>query len=561
MRKTYLVALLLAGAAAAQTDEGWPRQVVREGATLTTYQPQVDDWKDFQTLSWRMAFRLTPAGGQEAVGVMRVRAQTDVDRDSHMVVIHDLKIEGVDFPTADPGTAAQLDALLRTFVPETVEIALERVIACTPKQQMAETTETGSAPPRILISQRPAVVLEVDGQPKMKAIPGTKLERVSNTASRAFRDTSDGQFYLLTGDGWMAAAKLAGPWSAARRLPKDINKAARDGKAAEAATVVFYSEEPAEVIVFDGEPAFTTIAGTKLSYANNTRSYVFRDGAEGQFYYLTAGRWFRAASLEGPWTFATPQLPTDFTRIPRRSPAGSVLAWVPGTEEQQDALLMAQIPRRSVVSPLAAAQVDATYDGEPKFAPIERTPMTYATNTEQKVIELYGHYYLCQDGVWFDSGSATGVWSTATAVPPEIYTIPRGSPMYEVTYVRQYARPDGEILASYTAGYPGMTQETAFAGGAAGGAARAGGNRGSAGAAGGELYAGRDGNVYRATGSGWEMYGNGEWQPVGRPSQGSAARSAEPDAIATSGAEDAMESLQREMQDRMRGEETCRRRP
>ena len=33
------------------------------------YQPQVDDWKNFRELDWRMAFSLTPAGGQEVVGV------------------------------------------------------------------------------------------------------------------------------------------------------------------------------------------------------------------------------------------------------------------------------------------------------------------------------------------------------------------------------------------------------------------------------------------------------------------------------------------------------------
>jgi hypothetical protein len=34
-------------------DSTWPR--VQDGNRLIIYQPQVDDWKNFQDLSWRMA--------------------------------------------------------------------------------------------------------------------------------------------------------------------------------------------------------------------------------------------------------------------------------------------------------------------------------------------------------------------------------------------------------------------------------------------------------------------------------------------------------------------------
>jgi hypothetical protein len=46
-----------------------------------------------------------------------------------------------------------------------------------------------------------------------------------------------------------------------------------------------------------------------LLWVSNTDSDVFRFGKAGNFYYLVAGRWFSAPSLNGPWTFATSQLP------------------------------------------------------------------------------------------------------------------------------------------------------------------------------------------------------------------------------------------------------------
>ena len=50
-------------------DPGWPRELKKPGGTLVYYQPQVDDWKNFTELTCRIAFSLTPAGGQEVVGV------------------------------------------------------------------------------------------------------------------------------------------------------------------------------------------------------------------------------------------------------------------------------------------------------------------------------------------------------------------------------------------------------------------------------------------------------------------------------------------------------------
>ena len=50
-------------------DPGWPREHVRDGNHLLVYQPQVDDWKNFHDLTWRMAVSLTPKEGKAAVGV------------------------------------------------------------------------------------------------------------------------------------------------------------------------------------------------------------------------------------------------------------------------------------------------------------------------------------------------------------------------------------------------------------------------------------------------------------------------------------------------------------
>jgi hypothetical protein len=461
-----------AAAAQAPVDEGWPRRTVKDGAALITYQPQVDEWKDFKTLTWRMAVNLTPRGGKAAIGALSIEALTDVDNEKHTVLIHDLKVQRVNFPSLekDAAAAAQMDQLVRTFLPPTVTISLERIVASTPKKESAPTVQLKNDPPRIFVSYKPAILLDVDGEPVNVPIRETSLEYVLNTSRWLFRDKTDSHYYFLAGDQWMTATDLKGPWAAARELPKDMNTAANDEhfqglkdfvplrppKAGATIPEVFYTTGPAEVILFDGTPAYTAIPGTQLSYATNTISYVFSSAATKQVYYLTTGRWFSANSFDGPWAYATPSLPEDFSRIPESSPASQVLTSVPGTEQAKDSVLMAQIPTTAVVNPeAAAAGAKVTYDGEPKFAHIEGTSLEYATNTGEKVIRLGDVYYLCFQAVWFTAATPNGPWTTASTVPAEIYLIPPNSPLHNVTYVTQKTLPSGDVEASYTSGYEG----------------------------------------------------------------------------------------------------------
>jgi hypothetical protein len=301
-------------------------------------------------------------------------------------------------------------------------------------------------------------------------IQKTKLETIVNSNWPLFYDKSSSKYYMFAGKQWLTAGDLAAPWVPTSTLPKDMSKIKDDpnwvdlknfippppGSAAQGPRV-FYSNKPAEVLLFKGPPVYSKIPGTQLVYASNTDSDVFVYSPTSKYYYLTAGRWFSAASLNGPWTFATAELPRDFAKIPMSSPASRALASVPGTPEAEDAILIAQIPQTAIVNPTeAAAKVKVSYYGEPQFKPIEGTSLNYAVNTPEKIVQVGDLYYLCFQGVWFMSKSPQGPWETAQSVPKEIYTIPPSSPVYNVTYVTQTTTSSGEVESSYTAGYLGM---------------------------------------------------------------------------------------------------------
>src|SRR5438445_2115821 len=452
------------------SDPGWPRERYQNGTRLIIYQPQVDDWKNFQDLSWRMAVSLTPKSGKEVVGVVEMNGNTDIDNVAKVAIITNPQVTGTYFPSLDQATKEKMEQLVKTFLPATISISLHSLIASTPKQQAPAGVQLNNDPPAIFVGYRPSILLSVNGEPVLSEVPNTNLKFVVNTQWPLFFDTGNSTYYLAAGQQWLTATSLEGQWSATKKLPPDFSKVPQDKQWSAlkqfipppanpkgATPAVFYSDKPSEVILFDGQPVYAQIPDTQLEYATNTNSVVFVFTPTQQFYYLTAGRWFSAMDLQGPWTYATSDLPADFAKIPPSSPASGILASVPGTDEAKDAVLLAQVTTTMTVKPAEAqAKVKVEYGGgDPKFEPIKGTSMAYATNTQDKVIKVGDVYYLCLQGVWFMSPNPQGPWTTAKSVPQEIYTIPPSSPVYNVTYVTQSTNPDGTVQASYTAGYLG----------------------------------------------------------------------------------------------------------
>jgi hypothetical protein len=456
-------------------DIGWPREKSNASGTLIYYQPQLDDWINFRQLDARMAVSIWTKTGQPTVGVVYLRARTDANLDTHNVVLSQLEVISTKFPSLDPAEAEAMDQMVKTFLSPaaTLNISLERLMAELEekKQDSEPVVSVKNDPPKIFVAyDAKAILLLVDGELVRAPIEKTNLEFVVNTNWDLFFDKTSSKYFLLNDKMWLTAAALEGPWTTTAKLPADMTKIPDQPNWADVkkaipppagagatAPKVFYSSVPAEIITFKGKPVYAKIPNTQLSYATNTESNVFLQSGENQYYYLVAGRWFRAKTLDGPWTFATSDLPADFAKIPPKSPASHVLVSVPGTNEANDAVLLAQVPNTVIVDRAKAeAEVAVSYDGEPKFDPIEATSLSYASNTQDKVIQVGDLYYLCFQGVWFMSTAPSGPWKTADSVPQEIYTIPSSSPVYNVTYVTQTTTTTGETEASSTAGYLGM---------------------------------------------------------------------------------------------------------
>src|SRR6266496_789451 len=176
-------------------DPGWPREQYQNGTRLIIYQPQVDDWKNFQDLSWRMAVSLTPKSGKTVVGVVEMKGTTSINNVAKLVVISNPEITGTYFPSLDKATADKMEQVFKSFVPSTFSISLFHLLASTPKKDVPAGVQLNNDAPKIFVGYRPSILLSVNGEPSLSVVPNTNLQFVVNTEWPLFYDESGSTYY------------------------------------------------------------------------------------------------------------------------------------------------------------------------------------------------------------------------------------------------------------------------------------------------------------------------------------------------------------------------------
>ena len=455
----------------------WPRQVKVTNATLVVYQPQVESWEG-NTLKFRSAVAVRPTGAKdETFGVIWATVRTQVDKVSHLVALDDFTITKSNFPTLPDQGAAYLSALQAKLSPAARTIALDRLQASLAASGAVKPipVPVNNDPPRVIVSQTPAILVAIDGPPVLQPVPGTRFERVINTRALILREQGESTYYLHVYNGWLFSGALGGSWFQPFVFPPGIDQVAanlaRSGTVdmldggnvkpplslAAGVPTIYVSETPAELIVFKGEPAFTTIAGTTLNWATNTHADVILDTTGPVFYVLLSGRWYRGPAVTGPWAYApSSSLPADFARIPPESPAGVVLASVAGTPQAQEAVIANSIPQTATIPRMNGPVFTPVFDGAPQLRPIEGTPLQYVVNSPTPIIEVNSYtFYALRAGVWYWAAALNQPWTVAASVPPVIYSIPPTSPLHYVTYVQVYGSTAKVVYVGYTPGYMG----------------------------------------------------------------------------------------------------------
>ena len=431
----------------------WPLLLTSEGTTFSVHQPVVDNLTDGILTGRAVVVAQPQPPAQPVHGSVTIKALAEVDSASGIASLVDTEVLGVSFPDNVDQTQAWHEFLRFAVPPKITSLpaaAVESGRSIAQARQSAAATEITA--PRIIVSERPALLIYIDGNPRYVPVKGTTFMGVLNTRVLLLKDSAE-TYYLHLYDGWVSAPSLNGPWTIASNRPEmsELEQAARaSGRVnllrgrpdsagnrpmlgAAPLPDILVALQPTALIVLDGPPRYAPVSGTSLVYAVNTSARLFGDAASGYAYVQVDRSWFRAPYLSGPWSHV-PQasLPSDFSAIPGAVPSAG------------DSNIVAADRR--------TATLRVSLAGDPVLKPIRGTQLNYVANASVPVIQIdINNWYAVQNGVWFYATEATGPWTVTDRVPPEIYSIPPGVPIYHAIHSRVMA--SSSDVTYY--GYPG----------------------------------------------------------------------------------------------------------
>jgi hypothetical protein len=423
-----------------------------------------------------------------------------------------------------------------------------------------------SETPKVFVSTTPAELILLQGAPNYLLVTGTRLLWVSNTESDVFRLGKDGPVFFLVSGRWFSAPDFTGPWTfATQMLPEDFKKIPLSHQRSNVLASVPGTDQAAEAVLlaqipqtarvskkevkapeaeYVGEPKFEPIAQTTVSRAVNTDKDIIKVG---DLYYMCfEGVWFMSRSANGPWS-VTGSVPKEIYEIPTSSPAYNV-THVTVVEDNSDAVVFATAAAYTGMMVAWGCVVwgsgwyyppYAFYGGfYPYYRPYYPTYGYHAsynpwTGAYGRGVSAYGPYggagigarYNPRTGTYARGAAAYGPYGArgaAQAYNPRTGTFAstrQGSNVYGSWGQSAVQRGDNWATTSRATNRVTGTTTRATQGSAGGEAVTRRGPQGTSGiarTANGDVYAGRDGNVYKKQGGGWQQYdnGNGNWNNV-----------------------------------------------
>ena len=425
-----------------------------------------------------------------------------------------------------------------------------------------------AAVPKVFVTFTPGELILVRGAPQYVLVDGTGLLWVSNTDSDVFRLGKAGVVYYLVAGRWFSAPDYAGPWTfATPTLPPDFKKIplghdrsrvlASVPGTDQAAEAVLLAQIPqtarvnkksvkAPEVAFQGDPTFTAIEPTKVQRAVNTDKDVFKVGD--RFYMCYQGVWFVGGAASGPWEVAE-SVPQEIYSIPVSSPAHHVTyVTVEDDDDDEWVTFAAAAGYTGMMVAWGCAVWGSGWYYPPYWGWGGYYPYYYPyfptygysawynpwTGAYGRSAAVYGPYggagvaarYNPRTGTYARGAAAYGPYGArgvAQAYNPRTGTYAQtrqGSNVYGSWGSTAVQRGDDWARTSrVTSNRTGNT--TRVTRGDDGGAAitRRGsdGRGGVARTEGGDVYAGRDGSVYRKQGDSWQKYQDGSWSGVDSP--------------------------------------------
>src|SRR5262245_1189676 len=196
---TFFIALSIdssaqtTGAATPAGDGGWPRAyTTASGAHVLIYQPQIESWPDQKKLTMYSAVSYQKEGEPKpALGTLKIVCDTSVAKAERLVDLTNITIAEASFPTLGTDAVRPVVTEIVAAIPRQDRvISLDRLLAGVDTSQLSPKNTEGlkADPPKVFVSETPAVVVNLDGDPIWSPIPGNDLKFAVNTNWDLFED-------------------------------------------------------------------------------------------------------------------------------------------------------------------------------------------------------------------------------------------------------------------------------------------------------------------------------------------------------------------------------------
>jgi hypothetical protein len=201
-----------------------------------------------------------------------------------------------------------------------------------------------------------------------------------------------------------------------KKLSKDLNNKAPK---------IIFATRPSLLVMIDGEPRLQQNKEWNLDVVVNT-PYTIVKNNDGRFYLYGGKHWYQANNVTGPFSY-TDNVPGNLNQV--QTSVDNANASNAGYTDSAAAVQQNNISE-IIVSTTPAELIQS--NGQPEFAPIDGTSLSYISNSANDVFrsQSTGQYYVLVSGRWFASPGLNGQWQfiQSNSLPADFAKIPEGSP-------------------------------------------------------------------------------------------------------------------------------------
>jgi hypothetical protein len=191
---------------------------------------------------------------------------------------------------------------------------------------------------------------------------------------------------------------------------------------------ILVSYTSALLVHIDGAPVLRPVPNSRFERVINTHALILREMGSTTFYLHVYDGWLYAGTLQGPW-YQPMILPPDIDQIAQALAKSGQVDLIDGGNAQPKPSLAKGAPTIYVSQAPTELLV---FKGQPTFAPIAGTGLTWASNTASDVLfdTATNSYYLLLSGRWFRGPALAGPWTYVASanLPADFRRIPADSP-------------------------------------------------------------------------------------------------------------------------------------